>query len=195
MKPSQDLLLDFLTDRIYSGSGQMLGVSHFSETLLKAVESELTVSASFSHLPTQPFSVSQYWAATLTPKSGVVFNYVVEPFLQTYLSHASSPSAWPDPAARQPGNAPNLLLVYFAWNNTLYDHEFVAAVEESVKRLSAVATAEGSLSDHPTALYGNYVDANTPLVNIYGDNLPKLRALKAKIDPKNVMGLTGGFKF
>jgi len=45
------------------------------------------------------------------------------------------------------------------------------------------------------ALYGNYVDANTPLVDIYGDNLPRLRALKAKIDPHNVMGLAGGFKF
>ena len=72
---------------------------------------------------------------------------------------------------------------------------FIAAVEESANRLSAVAKAEGLLTDHPTALYGNYVDANTPLVDIYGDNLPKLRALKAKIDPANVMGLTGGFKF
>jgi len=72
---------------------------------------------------------------------------------------------------------------------------FVAAVEESVNRLSAVAKAEGLLSDRPMALYGNYVDANTPLVDIYGGNLPKLRALKAKIDPDDVMGLTGGFKF
>jgi len=68
-------------------------------------------------------------------------------------------------------------------------------MEESVNRLATVAKAEGLLSDHPTALYGNYVDANTPLIDIYGDNLPKLRALKAKIDPKNVMGLAGGFKF
>ena len=131
----------------------------------------------------------------MAPKGGVLFDYIVEPFLQTYLSHANSPSAWPAPAARQPSNALNPLLICFGWNNTLYDHEFVAAVEESVKRLSAVAKAEGLLSDHPTALYGNYVDANTPLVDIYGDNLPKLRALKAKIDPKNVMGLAGGFKF
>ena len=72
---------------------------------------------------------------------------------------------------------------------------FVAAAEESANRLSIVAKAEGLLSDDPSALYGNYVDANTPLVEIYGENLPKLRALKAKIDPKNVMGLTGGFKF
>jgi len=144
---------------------------------------------------TQPFSVSQHWTNELTPKGGVALSYVVEPFLPSHLSHANSPSAWPAPSARKPGNAPNPLLVYFTWNNTLYDNEFVAAVEESTNRLAAVAKAEGSLSDHPTALYGNYVDANTPLVDIYGDNLPKLRALKAKIDPKNIMGLAGGFKF
>ena len=125
----------------------------------------------------------------------MVFSYAVEPFLSSYLSHANSPSAWPASSVRKPCNTPNPLLVYFAWNNTLYDNEFVAAVEESANRLAAVAKKEGLLSDHPTALYGNYVDFKTPLVDIYGDNLPKLRALKAKIDPKNVMGLTGGFRF
>ena len=144
---------------------------------------------------TQPFSVPQHWTTELTPKSGAVLSYVVEPFLQSYLSHPNSPSAWPAPSVREPGNAPNLLLVYFTWNNALYDDEFVAAVEESTNRLTAVAKAEGLLADRPTALYVNYVDANTPLVDIYGDNLPKLRALRAKIDPKNAMGLAGGFKF
>ena len=144
---------------------------------------------------TKPFSVSQYWTAKLTLKGGLAFIYFAEPFLQNYLSHADSPSAWPDPSARQPGKAPNPLLVYFTWNSTLYDDVFVAAVEESANRLAAVAKAEGLLLNHPQALYGNYVDANTPLVDIYGDNLPKLRALKAKIDPNNVMGLAGGFKF
>ena len=93
------------------------------------------------------------------------------------------------------GKAPNPLLAYFAWQNATYDDVFVAVVEESADRLSVVAKVEGLLSDDPSALHGNYVDANTPLVEIYGENLPKLRALKAKIDPKNVMGLTGGFKF
>ena len=67
-------------------------------------------------------------------------------------------------------------------------------MEESASRLSAVAEAEGLLT-HPLALYGNNVDFKTNLVDIYGDNLPALQALKAKIDPKNVMGLAGGFKF
>jgi len=51
------------------------------------------------------------------------------------------------------------------------------------------------LTDDTPVLYGNYVNARTPLVDIYGENLPRLRALKAKVDPENVMGLAGGFKF
>lgn len=76
----------------------------------------------------------------------------------------------------------------------LYDDEFVTAIEESANRLSVVAQAEGLLT-HPLALYGNNVDFKTSIFDIYGDNLPSLRALKVKIDPKNVMGLAGGFKF
>jgi hypothetical protein len=131
----------------------------------------------------------------LTPKSGVSFQYVIEPFLQSYLSHANSPSAFPPPSARQPGKAPNLLLVAFGWENSTYDDAFIASNRESVNRLAVVAKAEGSLLTDPPALYGNYVDAETPLVDIYGDNLPILQGLQAKIDPTNIMGLAGGFKF
>ncbi|KAF9648818.1 FAD-binding domain-containing protein [Thelephora ganbajun] len=162
----------------FRGSFQMLGLSHFTQTILEAVEDELN-----------------FWSAKLTPKSGTLFSYTVEPFLPSYLSHANSPSAFPTPAARKLGKAPNPLLVYFGWNNSFYDDEFVGAVEESANRLAAIAKAEGLLSNHPLALYGNYVNSRTPLVDIYGENLPKLRALRAEIDPENVMDLAGGFKF
>jgi hypothetical protein len=131
----------------------------------------------------------------LTPKSGAFFSYVAEPFLQSYLSHANSPSAYPPPSARQPGKAPNLLLAWFGWENATYDDEFIASNRETISRLAVVAKAEGLLLTDPPALYGNYVDAETPLVDIYGENLPILQALQAKIDPDNVMGLAGGFKF
>ena len=64
-----------------------------------------------------------------------------------------------------------------------------------MNRLSAVARAGGLLSDSPLALYGNYADAKTPLFDIYGDNLLALQTLKAEVDPNDVMGLAGGFKF
>ena len=173
----------------------MLPVTHFTETLLEAVEDELEVrgrSPTLHH--TQPFFISQYWTAKLAAKNGTLA-YTAELWLQSYLSHANSPSAFPPPSARQPGKAPNPLLASFGWEDVIYDNEFVAAAEESVKRLSVVAKAEGLLLTDPPALYGNYVDANTPLVDIYGENLPILQALQAKIDPNNVMGLAGGFKF
>ena len=131
----------------------------------------------------------------MTPKSGAIFSYVAEPFLQSYLSHANSPSAFPPPSARQLGKAPNLLLVAFGWENATYDDEFIASNRETINRLSVVAKAEGLLLNDPPALYGNYVDAETPLVDIYGENLQILQALQAKIDANNVMGLAGGFKF
>jgi hypothetical protein len=131
----------------------------------------------------------------LTPKSGTVFAYTIEPFLQSYLSHANSPSAFPPPSARQPGKAPNPLLVLFGWENATYDDEFIASNRETINRLAVVAKEEGSLLTDPPALYGNYVDAETPLVDIYGENLPILQELQAKIDPTNIMGLAGGFKF
>lgn len=160
------------------GTWQMLGVSHFSETFLKAVQDEHT-----------------YWSAQSRRKSGIFFSYNIEPFLPSYLSHANSPSAWPTTTTRRSIQPPNPLLVYFGWTEARDDDYFVSAVEESVNRLSVVAQADGSLSSPPLPLYGNYVDFKTPLVDIYGDNLPVLQALKAKIDPDNVMGLAGGFKF
>lgn len=160
------------------GSWQMLAVSYFSEALLKAIEDEL-----------------RHWDTKLSPKdTKATFYYFMEPFLPDYLSHANSPSAFPAPAARQLDMAPNPLVVYFGWGNALNDDEFVAAVEESTNRLSLIAKAEGLLADNPPTLYGNYVNSKTPLVDIYGDNLPHLRTLKAKVDPTNVMGLAGGFK-
>ena len=68
-------------------------------------------------------------------------------------------------------------------------------MKESANRLSALAKAEGLVPDNRTSLYPNYVQATTPLVDIYGDNLQYLQGLKRKVDPGNIMGLTGGFKF
>ena len=43
--------------------------------------------------------------------------------------------------------------------------------------------------------YPNYAITGTPLEEMYGANVPKLRALKILVDPTNVMGLAGGWKF
>jgi hypothetical protein len=66
----------------------------------------------------------------------------------------------------------------------------VHSISDSV---TAAAVADGQNLTH-AALYPNYALFDTSLEDLYGDNLPRLRAIKKGIDPENVMGLTGGFK-
>ena len=44
-------------------------------------------------------------------------------------------------------------------------------------------------------IYSNYALPNTPLANLFGDNLDRLMGIRAEYDPGNIMGLTGGFRF
>jgi Berberine and berberine like len=41
----------------------------------------------------------------------------------------------------------------------------------------------------------NYALFSTPLVDMYGKNVERLREIRRAIDPEDVMGLAGGFKF
>ena len=45
------------------------------------------------------------------------------------------------------------------------------------------------------ATYPNYALFGTPLEDMYGDNLERLREIRKMYDPQDVMGLTGGWKF
>lgn len=60
--------------------------------------------------------------------------------------------------------------------------------------IQAVAIEEGqsSLDD---LRYPNYALGDTPLEQMYGENVARLRRLKKGVDPRNVMGQAGGFKF
>ena len=55
------------------------------------------------------------------------------------------------------------------------------------------ALSDGQNLSH-AAVYVNYALFDTPLEDMYGGNVPKLREIKAEIDPEDVMGLAGGFK-
>ena len=48
------------------------------------------------------------------------------------------------------------------------------------------------LSD--AAVYVNYAVFDTPLQDIYGQNVPRLRKIRGEIDPEGIMGLAGGFE-
>jgi hypothetical protein len=68
------------------------------------------------------------------------------------------------------------------------------ALREGSKAIRDVALAEGQNISHAPP-YVNYALFGTPIEDIYGHNVPRLREIKAEIDPENVMGLAGGFKF
>jgi FAD/FMN-containing dehydrogenase len=66
-------------------------------------------------------------------------------------------------------------------------------MQTAARQSASTLSAQSGVSD--AARYPNYAIYDTPLESIYGDNLPRLRSLKAQVDPNNVMGLAGGFKF
>jgi hypothetical protein len=116
-------------------------------------------------------------------------SYAIEPFLPDILAHTSQPSAYP--ADRSIRYTP--LNVYFAWADKGSDNRFHNAVKQSVSQLRAAAIDEGQQIEQ-APLYPNYAIYDTSLEMMYGDNVPRLQALKKVHDPNNVMGLAGGFK-
>lgn len=126
----------------------------------------------------------------LTPKSGVVASIGIQPFFPSIYSHNPDSTAYPP--VRSKGFLP--LDIAFAWTNATFDEDFHHAARDTARALSEVARAEGQ-SREGAVIYPNYATINTPLEDIYGSNLPRLRALKSKVDPLNVMALTGGWKF
>lgn len=115
----------------------------------------------------------------------------MEPFTPGLFSHGhGSPSAYPPD--RSHALFPSVLSV--KWANHSLDKTMADALRDGSKTIHDVALADGqNLSN--AAVYVNYALFGTPLEDIYGGNLARLRRIKAKIDPEKVMDLAGGFKF
>ena len=117
--------------------------------------------------------------------SGTFISYDVEPFLPSLFSHNTAPTAYP-PIRSKPLLPLNL---YFAWTNPLFDEAIQKAIRESAALIKAQAVAADA------AVYGNYAIFDTPVEDIYGRHLPRLKRIREAYDPRGVMGLAGGFKF
>ncbi len=75
-----------------------------------------------------------------------------------------------------------------------YDNDAYDAIRQSAARIRDVAIQDGQdIANAP--LYPNYAMFDTPLSDMYGGNVDKLRWLRRRVDPHNVMGLTGGWRF
>lgn len=125
----------------------------------------------------------------LSLDSGAFISYDVEPFLSNIFSHGADTAYPPERTISYlPTN------IYYAWIDELSDSTFHDAIIESANTIRAAAVTEGQdVANAP--IYGNYALYDQDLSGIYGDNLSRLQSIKATIDPNNVMGLAGGFKF
>ncbi|KAL0575655.1 hypothetical protein V5O48_006311 [Marasmius crinis-equi] len=133
---------------------------------------------------------TKFWGSRASLLSGSLISYDVEPFHPSLLSHSSSPSAYPP--TRDKFYLP--LNIYWAWGLSLSDDVLHDSVRQSTAHLESVAVAEGQSGVDTTSPYLNYAIYDTSVSRIYGDNLSRLQAIRARVDPTNVMGLAGGFK-
>ncbi|TEB19617.1 FAD-binding domain-containing protein [Coprinellus micaceus] len=99
------------------------------------------------------------------------FMLLSEPFLPSILSHNKHKTAYP-----------------FTKDVAVWDSEKIR------DKLEATLVDEGHTGVPTSPLYPNYALWDAPLDRIYGNNLPRLQAVKQRVDPEDVMGLAGGFK-
>jgi hypothetical protein len=101
-----------------------------------------------------------------------------------------------EPTAYPPTRAKGFLPinVFYSWTNETFDDDYYNAVKATLQVISNAALAEGQNLQN-MLVYPNYAIFDTPLSTMYGSNLPSLRALKSSVDPTNVTGLAGGWKF
>ena len=133
---------------------------------------------------------SQFWGkyiSALDPTA--VLSSVFEPFDRDLFSHGS-PSAYPP--NRSHTVFPSVLAA--SWSNASLDETIFDMLRDGAKTIRGVALGGGQNVSHGP-LYVNYALWDTPLEDMYGGNVARLRKIKAEIDPKKVMNLAGGFKF
>ncbi|KAH9025721.1 FAD-binding domain-containing protein [Lactarius deliciosus] len=112
----------------------------------------------------------------------------LEPFLGGVFSHGSHSAYPPD---RSHAIFPTAVI--FAYRNASLGDTVSKGLRSYSDAVTAVAVADRQNVSH-AAVYPNYALFDTPLEDIYGANLPRLHEIKKAVDPKNVMGLAGGFK-
>jgi len=113
----------------------------------------------------------------------------MEPFDDNLFSHGSG-SAYPPDRSHAIFPSDFSLL----WSNASLDETMADALRQMSSAIHTAALADGQNVSH-AAVYVNYALFGTPLEDIYGGNVKRLREIRAKIDPEDVMGLAGGFKF
>ncbi|KAI0071682.1 FAD-binding domain-containing protein [Panus rudis PR-1116 ss-1] len=131
---------------------------------------------------------TSYWGPHLSHKSELTLSYAIEPFLPSILSHGKE-TAWPP--TRSQVYVPTS--IYLTWTNPRYDDIMANAIRASAAHLTQVAMDEGQDLTNASP-YGNYAIFVTPVDEIFGQNLARMRRIKDNYDPQRVMDLAGGWK-
>jgi hypothetical protein len=134
--------------------------------------------------------LSQFWGAHLsTLDANVTVVSSFEPFDKGLFSHGNGSAYPPD---RSHAVLPTSLTIQ--WSNASLDETMAFAIRNMSSSIHAAALADGQNVSH-AAKYVNYALFGTPLEDMYGGNVERLRKIRAEIDPEDVMGLAGGWKF
>jgi hypothetical protein len=113
----------------------------------------------------------------------------LEPFDEGLFSHGSDSSYPPD---RSYAVFPTDISVL--WSNASLDKTTAFALRNISDTIHEAALTDGQNVRH-AAVYMNYALFGTPLEDMYGENVERLRKIRVAIDPEDVMGLAGGWKF
>jgi berberine-like enzyme len=135
-------------------------------------------------------NASQFWGKRLVDQyQNVSVDVTLEPYDKGVFSHGSGSAYPPD---RSHAVFPSVITI--DWLNNSIDETIASALRQFSGSMRAAALADGQNVTH-AAKYVNYALFGTPLEDIYGGNVERLRKIRAAIDPEDVMGLAGGWKF
>ena len=133
---------------------------------------------------------SQFWGKRLSAQDkNVTLRAIIEAFDKGLFSYGNDSAYPPD---RSQAVFPTALTV--DWSNSSLDDTMAFALRNFADAIRDAALADGQNVSH-AAKYPNYALFGTPLEDMYGGNVERLRKIRAAIDPEDVMGLTGGWKF
>jgi Berberine and berberine like len=123
---------------------------------------------------------------------GALLIYNIQTFLPTYLDN-SQDGAYPHVRSSIPIFPFDML---FGWASPLDDQIFLEQIQSTTTALYQIVLSEGQdIRGSKQILYPNYALSDTPLEQMYGENVQRLRNIRKSWDPNDVMYLTGGFKF
>ncbi|KAK0479227.1 FAD-binding domain-containing protein [Armillaria novae-zelandiae] len=145
--------------------------------------------AAYNHIPILEYSestiesiINELNGPTLSAHGATSVIYTIEPFLPSLLTHA------PAGSSAYPGSRDHVVfpsLMSSQWVSESEDAVFYDAVRQTTERLGVAGET----------IYPNYAIYDAPVVDMYGKHgVKRMEATRRRVDPHDVMLLTGGFK-